>query len=506
MGDLDYRFESEAGGKCRVLYSNGYGPDVLRELARLATESSERKADKAQAGGSRIFSHEGQAWRIFAAPGKCPLLFEMTGAGDVAVKLSDRRAPHEIILCREFAALGREQGFAQKIDALESATRERIATLQRECDTWRDGCAVDQRDLVAARERIAELEASLDRAPESLPFIDPSGFHQTFFENSGIRWKIEIEADPDCPPTLHRSLGGGHWQMEDMDSPEAPATAQLAKLLVALGRDQGRAESAARIAELETQLAAEKDRAEKAGLAASEWQGVATRNAESWHIAQADAVTAQRGMNEQKARADGLVKIGVATSEAMHEEWLRAEAAEKRLADLESTLADRMENFAAGCAAGAAAVTKAIMGAEDAKGDPRRMVSFESNEAGQWALAADGTAWFRPCRNEGPRFDGDPEPVPGWTQIPPIPPIESEPEIEANRPEPEAFAARIPASVLSQELGAALRNAVRNHDVRIPALHGETCSRCGFWAATEGMPEMPVCAKCRSDIEERCAP
>lgn len=160
---------------CATLAGN-----LLRELARLATQKAENLPD-----GSREFEHGGGLWRISFTDGGYPQLFKLNADGPVGVSWYESRAPHFQILAEQFAALGRAQGLREKVQILPTAAaiirsiekerdrarddardtfrdlnaaRERIATLERDCDTWRDGCAVDQRDLAAARERIAELD------------------------------------------------------------------------------------------------------------------------------------------------------------------------------------------------------------------------------------------------------------------------------------------------------------------------------------------------------------
>ena len=132
--------------------------DMLAELARLATQKAENLPD-----GSREFEHGGKRWKI-GVEGQGAFIARETRDGWRMTNFEYSLTPPYYVIAREFAAFGREQGFAQKIDSLESATRERIAAIEAERDRARDDARDTFRDLNAARERIAELEAQLAAA------------------------------------------------------------------------------------------------------------------------------------------------------------------------------------------------------------------------------------------------------------------------------------------------------------------------------------------------------
>lgn len=127
------------------------------ELARLATQKAENLPD-----GSRRFRYGNPdwEWRIALNP---PSLARNKGDGfgwhDIDAGGPD--APPLGILAEQFAKLGREVGFAQKIDSLESATRERIAALEDERDQARKHHSHEYQNRIELQGRIAELDAQL---------------------------------------------------------------------------------------------------------------------------------------------------------------------------------------------------------------------------------------------------------------------------------------------------------------------------------------------------------
>ena len=283
-----------------VVYSDqeSIQADMLAELARLATQKAENLPD-----GSREFVC-GHRWRIDF---RCdvPRLFRMDGDEEVIVGLRDPSAPPLVVLAEQFAALGREQGFAQKIDSLESATRERIAALEAERDRYRQ---------------------------------DASDFHS------------------DCG-TARR------------------AVAKAGERIIAL--EQAERDSRAEVADLSGRLEA------------------------------------------QKARADGLVRVGVMATEAMNEEWRLRTAAEKKLAILEGELV---------------AAKTAAAGRARTEGDSIEMTAvYDGGNGGGYE------PHVRLYVRRGDRIDvlteerGHYHPTTGavlsepshqWTQLPPLPPIE----------------------------------------------------------------------------------
>lgn len=560
----------------RTVDPDSFGDVLLREIVRLAI--ARESAPESLPDGSRGFEHGGKRWKIKLSP---PRVLEEVIAGRGAFCLAGEDTPGIPpfeVLAEQFAALGREQE-AARIEPLLRQARDEAARLREESQRNAENYAkevkrlFEERDTARreVREMFAERNASRDRISELGAEVQVA---RAWFRRIE---PMEAEVEIDLHGTARRfgiSIGGDGCLTAKDQNPRRPDNLGWLPVNRFTGDTlRGLLPHFVRLAIEQTEL---DSRAEVADLLAR--------------------------LEDQKARAERIKRCAVAASEAMNEEWTRAEAAERRLADLESRQAATIENITTGMLAAVRARTE---------GDPRRIVGMAHSGRGLVVWAADGTAWERIFLHGEP---GE------WEQLPSLPAAETEPAgrarrtdgglrcvvcgvtydglnwecggapaepeqpaegrapttrhpqfddycpgsnavlsvtgaqaesvrcescgrhlkavlnraphspyvyampyhtredhsreaaesapIEANRPEPEgeslgprSFAADVPACWLPDALSEALRQAVSDYGVRIPA-HGEpTCSRCGFWAGTKGLPEMPVCAKCYHDIE-----
>lgn len=547
---MRYEFTSESGRRFAVVAHCGEGPSpsvwleagdktvdpdnfgdaLLRELAALATISEGRSAPaenlpvvpEGAAEAEVEVNIEGRGLRRFKIKvgkgGECsaevadPTAGERLGyisAGRLIGEASRALLPHFVALSR---GLGRAEGSAEAEPILRQARDEAAQHANESARLLaRASAAEHERDV--ARERIAELETQIAAsAAANSRKVDLAGM-ELRLELVGLtplafddRWSPPIEVSKNFTADSWRDLlpryiemakaqavdllRGAQERIAALEQTEFDSRAEVADLLVRLEEQKARAEEAERkegVAKFRgLELAAEsiprqnearrnKTRADSAESERDKWREIATSNAESWHLARADAVAAERRVAE-------LERVEADLSGARE----RASLAEKALAELEADfstrLAERMEGYAQGCVAASKA---------RAEGDLRRVVSLQSDESGLYLLLADGSAWY------GKHWP------PEWQRVP-LPPVVTEEQAQdvANCPEPRSFAADVPASILPNDLAEALRQTVSDYGVRVPARGEPACSRCGFWAATAGLPEMPVCAKCHYEIAE----
>jgi hypothetical protein len=252
----------------------------------------------------------------------------------------------------------------------------------------------------------------------------------------------------------------------------------------------------------------------------------------------------RRKFEAEKARADNYADAFARAGDGMQIQARIIRDLNRKLADLEARQVSTFENLATGCIA---AVQTRV------EGDPRRMVSFISNELGLWGLAADGTAWFRHGRlnPNRARVDSDDPAWWGWVQVEPLPPIvdsakEYVPNIEhppgshrwdirsractrcgalaaewisgtcPESPLPpvepeinigaEDCAAPVEAACesapfrprrwIGNDLYSSLRADVSQFGVVVPGHSDKPCPVCNFWAASHG----DLCGKCFAEL------